>query len=532
MTKHQTVMWDKVDQTLKGLETDFTHSIMVQREAIPLVFVPGIMGTRLRRAGTTGDPGDPSWFPPYPDGMPDLRWDPSEKSLKWMVTHYIGRSAKWRKDMLVGERFSSKYLEVDDNGTFGEGYDGFYGIMDKYCIFLNILRAHDWGELGKIFEFPVYAVGYNWTDDSANSGKMLKERIETIIGEAKKITGLCRKVIVITHSMGGLVSRWASEMAGAKGSILGIIHGVQPVTGAPAAYWRIKAGFESPSFSKDDRGGFIHRIQTGLEDLGASHTLGPDGPTVTAVLGNIPGGLQLLPNKNHRAHWLTITRADEIILKLPTLGLHGRTDPYKEIYEIPAVVRRQTQGGNKYWGLVDPHLLNPGAIVDPPGNLHDAVANAMIMLDAWSEYRKQLSKAEIFHDNLGLQSHLRTFCSWGTGFPTANVVQLKVESDPVIMESDEVIETDPYPTRGFRGMFTDDGGDRMRAVLQQPSGEGDGTVPTISATALKDPGTPFPGDRPFHVKHQPEYEDAGVQQFTLKAILALCKMHYKDCRPS
>ncbi len=49
--------WDKVDSQISGLQTDREWRIQVQREAIPLIFVPGFMGTRLRRAGsitTTG----------------------------------------------------------------------------------------------------------------------------------------------------------------------------------------------------------------------------------------------------------------------------------------------------------------------------------------------------------------------------------------------------------------------------------------------------------------------------------------------
>ena len=44
----------RLDKSVSGLETDVEHEIRVEREAIPLVFVPGIMGSRLRRAGTDG----------------------------------------------------------------------------------------------------------------------------------------------------------------------------------------------------------------------------------------------------------------------------------------------------------------------------------------------------------------------------------------------------------------------------------------------------------------------------------------------
>jgi len=184
----------------------------------------------------------------------------------------------------------------------------------------------NWGPLSKIFEFPVYAVGYNWTDDNRNSGKMLAERILKIMEEAKGVTGICEKVILITHSMGGLVARWASEIEQARGSILGVIHGVQPVTGAPAAYWRMKAGFEATWWK--------------LSQVAASWVLGSSGAMVTPVLANIPGGLELLPNKDFRPNkhsraWLTVTGDSAAQMSLPD------NDPYEEIYKIKRLLSQR-----------------------------------------------------------------------------------------------------------------------------------------------------------------------------------------------
>ena len=106
---------------------------------------------------------------------------------------------------------------------------------------------------------------------------MVATRVKEIIKEAKEVTGKCEQVILITHSMGGLVGRSASMLHGLKDKILGVVHGVQPVTGAAAAYWRVKAGFEGAN--------------------AASRVLGNSGKNVTPILGNMPGGLELLPNK-------------------------------------------------------------------------------------------------------------------------------------------------------------------------------------------------------------------------------------------
>lgn len=495
MAEQRTVNWYELDKVIGGLETDIEHEIRVQREAIPLVFVPGIMGTRLKRAGT--DAGGKT------GKLPNMRWEPGKPG--WMFKHYSGKDPGYRKKMLVGPAFSENFLEVDNSSPVG---DGFYGIMEDYRKFLNQLKTRDWGKLNKIFEFPVYAVGYNWTDSSLESGAMLAQRIAEIISEAQEITGLCEKVILITHSMGGIVARSASELHGAQSSILGIVHGVQPVTGAAAAYWRIKGGFEA----------------SGILGAVSSRVLGNSGPNVTAILGNIPGGLQLLPNKLFRTgagarEWLTITDGGKSILRLP------KSDPYNEIYRVPAVVRPtpgQRPSTNKYWGLVDPDLLDPDPATttrsDPPAATDNNALSQASGSSAWTGYLQLLALAESFHDLLGKKAHPRTFCFRGIGHKTADVVELRIESNWT--------RSDPYPVRGFRGFFTDANGKDMQAVLRNPAGDGDGTVPVSSASAVDTPGK----NQAFGVEHQPAYENSAAQQYTVSSIIALCKVRYDDRR--
>jgi hypothetical protein len=71
----------------------------------------------------------------------------------------------------------------------------------------------------------------------------------------------------------------------------------------------------------------------------------------------------------------------------------------------------------------------------------------------------------------------------------------------------------------------------MQAVLQDPAGRGDGTVPVSSASALDAQGPPVsgvhPGDRAVTVEHQPAYENVQAQRYTVQAIIALCRQHYQ-----
>jgi hypothetical protein len=504
MAKPRTIKWHQVDQAIAGLETDIEHQVNVQKETIPLIFVPGIMGSRLRLANSNGT-GD---F----DGMPTLRWDPN--SSVWMLSNYYGTPGSVRKAMLVGRKFSSGHLEVHNSSPVG---NGFQGIHDDYLKFLNPLKDWNWKPLDKIFDFPVHAFGYDWTDSNENSGNKLAKRIHDIITDAARTSGHCEKVILITHSMGGLVARWAVTQAGAKDSVLGVIHGVQPVTGATAAYWRMKAGFE---------GG-----------MAASGVLGDSAHTVAPVLANIPGGLQLLPNKLHAANnnsqsWLTVTQAGSTLAGFP---LPSRSNPYDEIYRVKVNMTVTTPSGtvgdtqvNQFWGLVDPALLDPVANTGSPSTDFDPHSNdslnAARQRDAWTEYLRVLQIAETFHETLKKSAHPVTFCMRGTGKPTgtADRIEFAIESN--------WLQTVVYGNQEFRALFTDSNGKNMQAVLQDPAGAGDGTVPSSSAGALNAAGKRPPGDIDVSVEHQPAYKNEDVQAFTVRAILALCKLRYEQLR--
>lgn len=494
------VPWHEVDRILQGLATDAEHSVEVRREAIPLIFVPGIMGSRLRLAGSDGTGSNAQ-------GLPNLRWD---TDTGWLFGNLAFRGAERRKALVIGDAFDPDYLEPDNDSPAG---NGFRSVIRKYDPILNTLKNHDWGVLGKLFTFPVYAFGYNWTGDAAAAGAKLAARIVEIKSEAEAATGRCEGVILITHSMGGLVARAACKLAGAAGDVLGVVHGVQPAWGSPAAYWRIKAGFE---------GG-------GIENTIVSFLLGSDGRRTTVILGNSIGGLELLPNKHYVRNdgttrsWLAVTDTDGRPW-MPDKPARG--NPYDEIYRVRAEVEKPATGNpstNTWWGLIDPDLLRPeyaGAGNDD--NAIDAVMGEAV--SAWDSYLGLLAQAEAFHDAVGTYSHSRTHYFWGTGHATAETIRYEVESNWVW--------SDPYRTRGFLGLFRNAAGEQMQAVLQAPDGDGDATVPVSSArfagAAPAACGDPAP--QPLPVEHQPAYDDGQTQQFTVCAVTAIVHERFKAMR--
>ncbi|MCU0970014.1 MAG: hypothetical protein MUF03_14610 [Rubrivivax sp.] len=494
------IPWEQIDAPLGGLACDADHRVEVQREAIPIVFVPGIMGSRLRLAGTDGS-GENA------QGLPNLRWEPT---AGWLFRNLSGEPPEHRKALVIGDAFNPGYLEVDNDTPVG---DGFRGIMAEYRGFLRELRDRDWGAIAKVFEFPVYAVGYNWTGDAGQAGALLAARIDEIVAEAARVVGRCEKVILVSHSMGGLVCRAASGMAGAEGRILGIVHGVQPAWGSGAAYWRIKAGFEG--------GGIVGRL--------VSRFLGPTGRHTTIILGNSIGGLELLPNRRYvlndgQPSWLhVVDDAGETRLPMDR-------DPYGEIYRVPAQTRKPTGGapsGNTWWGLVDPDLLDPGRpAADAPAAEGDLDALLGGAVDPWASYLSLLDVAESFHDGLDTYTHPHTFHFHGRGLKTAEFVRFECETN--------WLWSDPYRTRGFKGFYRDARGRDMQAVLQDPAGDGDGTVPVSSATFQGGPALPDPGDPGCpgfdDLDHQSAYERGPVQRYTIAAITALAQLRYREVR--
>lgn len=201
--------------------------------------------------------------------------------------------------------------------------------------------------------FPVHAMGYNWLKGNSESGTITAKRITALIKKYQDQGFQCEKVILVTHSMGGLVARAIihPQMGNLHDKVLGIIHGVMPATGAGTAYKRVRCGFEGSGIPTD--------------------VLGATGENVTPVLANSQGGLELLPSEGYGNQWLQIKQKDKILKSLPQNG-----DPYEEIYKVR----------DKWFGLLREQWINPAKLprrgfestcelLDRAKEFHAAIAN-------------------------------------------------------------------------------------------------------------------------------------------------------------
>ena len=428
---------------------------MPPNHVIPVIVVPGIMGTNLRAKRKPGSgeknngksdrnekaaPGQPAWRPPN---------GPHEG---WLASSDWGRMSAKDRQLLL----EPATLEVDDSGpVFIPGSDDGYVLTesevrqlgwgevhaDSYGALLyalqtrlnqtfgsegqdkkRFIRKHwkdvmacdprRWGlrEFAPLTErqleiharhyFPIYSVGYNWLEDCEKSSQRLEKRIHSIIEYWTKIKRRCDKVILVTHSMGGLVARACAKRIPDK--IAGVIHGVMPALGAPVAYRRIACGTEVSSPSNHPGENFkASRI---------AKILGETPAKTTPVLATSPGALELLPNHLYPHPWLHVRVMKSI--GAPQAPKYGAKDGVVQRKQVvtdylhlpnartpnPYDLYRDLKS---WYRLIDPSLVDPAQKYrETPGGVENAVKSA-------------IATAENFHRALGDYYHPNTYAFYG-----------------------------------------------------------------------------------------------------------------------
>lgn len=393
---------------------------------IPIVFIPGIMGSNLRLTKertaelkkSMGKDNDISWRPEATmetlamiaktPAQRQLILDPEATSVDRYDLSVAGADkrhanvadvayvrAEDKQDLAAKERdqYARKrgWSEVFFQ-SYGKLLQTLEASLNQMCMdgraqsgwtngprhALNV-EPKDWGgnggaalteaELQTVSDawYPVHAIGYNWLRSNAESAKDVAQRIREIIKYYQDLKFDCSKVIVVTHSMGGLVGRALvhPEYGNAQDVIAGIVHGAMPAVGAAAGYKRIRVGFEGSGMV----GSIFKKI------------VGDTGPKVTAVLANAPGGLQLLPSERYGTDWLKVSLDGKEVLSLP------KADPYEEIYTVQ----------DKWYRLITPEWVNPAE------QKNSSVKNTMVAL--WD--------ARKFHQSIAETYHPQTYLSYG-----------------------------------------------------------------------------------------------------------------------
>lgn len=357
------------------------------RKVIPVIFVPGIMGSNLRvrrdmavRDGDELKPGEPAWRPPNKaiDAYREAeKWDSRSPAARQRILDpstlevdpggelnlpFCAIDAAVMRERGWGEVHTSSYgaLLVDLQRHLEKTFQvSPYGIRQVRHYWKRVMQCEPerWGvrsienvteselERYAAFQYPVYAFGYNWLDSCEVAAKSLRKRIDQIKKFWTERRHECRQVIIVTHSMGGLVARACSRLSVPKSGasdIAGIIHAVMPALGAPVAYRRIACGTEG--------GNFTNGLADNIKAAKFAEIAGETSAKTTPVMAVAPGVLQLLPNHLYPKPWLIIKTI---------WGANGRDD-VRDMVSLPVSSPYELYRDMDSWyRMIDPVLADP-----------------------------------------------------------------------------------------------------------------------------------------------------------------------------
>lgn len=511
--------------TLSPTSDSRQRAILAQPTAvIPIVFLPGIMGTNLK-----SDTGSKVWRPPNTDGV-----FPALGAIGQMFA-YLFRGPATRQRML-----NPATAEVDDRGSIDTGgslkkkvardrgwgavmRSSYHPVMSLMQSRLNNIMESGglldwWNEEGQHepsdygdekagtplsvedlkhaahYRYEVWGGGYNWLQSNEDSGQDLIDYIEDVVLDHHRSQGqTAEKVILVTHSMGGLVGRAIARLHD-YGSLLGVVHGVMPATGAPATYHHCRCGYD------------------GISQI----ILGRNAKEVTAIVGNAPGALELLPSADYgegRA-WLKLGGPEGS----PSHALPV-SDPYTEIYHC-----------REWFGLVPEENLK---MLDPAG-LNDEPEFEGAPKKPFAQVDNNISNVKSFHESMFLKYPKYAYAHYGADTRMRTWADVHWQGE-IIHEPAQVHLKRDNSNGELR---LSDGVNSIKLSFGAAMQSGDGTVPAVSGAAQSDAGVACfrqgnegKGDRVALTgkgknagyDHQGSYNDVRSQWATLYSIISISK---------
>lgn len=521
--------WVDIQRQHKSLNAE-AKCIVPPTKVIPVIFIPGIMGTNLK-----SDIGEDSWNAEWFMGADSLKFVPKDgaerrrtldpdttkvenryNSISY-ITHSVfsddGHLFPTRYVRQWGQALSlsyGKFLEVFQYALLDDWQTDVYNLVPevratstKIKGVLNDLVGDKLGDTHdspltpselthfKRFLFPVHVFGYNWLVDNATSSKELVEYIDNVLKIYRCHHGYglaVEKVILVTHSMGGLVARYAmspsknAKFKGCQDKVLGVVHGVIPDLGSPAAYRRMKTGA-----GKEGAPGKV---------------LGATAEKLMPVLARAPAALQLLPYPSYKSPWLTIE--GEGTYPKTKDPQTGKSDPFTDIY-----LRNDV-----WWKLYQSDIID---------------SEKVKINSNWKSYAKFINtnvRNFMEHQEKGLY-HPNTYVFYGTEEKTDGFLTWIKENKKY---------QNPYSGQSFIPQYTThdrqivqlSNGEYCEYLLNQSNTAGDGTVPVESLEVIKN-NKIIKSVLATNVDHQDAYAVKGITysefsnaiKFTLRSIIKI-----------
>jgi pimeloyl-ACP methyl ester carboxylesterase len=187
---------------------------------LPIVFVPGIMGSRLTDPATD-----------------KLAWNPMGLPIgdgPQVFTVDYDRLTQVSSPLVPDETHPFD----EDEPEFKEVAQirHFYNLVhDFYAKFVRAIAGYAPGDGG--VKIRVYCCGYDWRQDNAKSALRLAGVVDEALRETRE-----RKVVIVAHSMGGLVSRYYCRVLGGESRVHRLFLIGSPTMGAPESYATLKHG--------------------------------------------------------------------------------------------------------------------------------------------------------------------------------------------------------------------------------------------------------------------------------------------------
>jgi len=203
-----------------------TRRLHVAHRRMPIIFVPGMLGTRLSDSKTGKLVWNPTGIPfgPGPRGF-KVDYDRLEQPSPLVPDEKHGFKDREQKrrfkhiahyNNLVGTLYSDLVLELSEMSD--RSFEQF-GVKPK-----------------------VYCCGYDWRQDNAHSALRLAEMVEQALSDCR-----ADKCVIVAHEMGGLVARYYCKLLGGEKRVQSLILIGSPTLGMPAAYEKLKSGIGGPN---------------------------------------------------------------------------------------------------------------------------------------------------------------------------------------------------------------------------------------------------------------------------------------------
>lgn len=432
----------------------------ISSTCVPIILVPGVMGSRIHMFfGRTWDPDTFTsmlvWPSAFSGGKQKTRraLTTSQTSADLLTTFGgVGKSDAAKQIMnnarlaAIGKKAVGGNDDDDDEGDGPADSD----IVDYYAGKRNWASVA-WGFYGPILihlesalnpskndpDFPVFACGYDWRLSNNDTAATLSAFVDTVLSTT---SGRATDVIILTHSMGGLVTRGAlAADAGLAAKVRGVVHTVQPSNGAVTCYRRFLTGSSKP----------LDAAAVAKDKL-LNNIMGTTPAQYAYNLSGCPGPLQLLPNhvyaKFFGDNWIR--------------GLDSTFD-LGDVYSV-------------YRGSSVPGLSGIVSFGQETCGTSDEIKSGSVL----SDFANNLSEAERFHRAIETTAHARTYVLYSNGLSTDDSLTVL---DLQGIQQGTISDPNSRPAEQW-SVDGDDITDQWNQISYRKLPNGDGTVPAISAT--------------------------------------------------